>query len=86
MNTRKFTLSVIIITKNEEDRIRKCLDSLAGLYDELIVFDSGSTDKTVGIVREYTEKIFITDWPGYGRELCPKRRVSGFYQLMRMRH
>lgn len=68
MNSRKFTLSVIIITKNEEDRIRKCLDSLAGLYDELIVFDSGSTDKTVRIVREYTEKIFITDWPGYGKQ------------------
>jgi len=65
---RNFTLSVIIITKDEEDRIRRCLDSLAGLYDELVVFDSGSCDKTVEIVKEYTEKIFITDWPGFGRQ------------------
>lgn len=65
---RKFTLSVIIITKDEEDRIRLCLDSLAGLYDELIVFDSGSRDKTVEIVKEYTDKVFITDWPGFGRQ------------------
>jgi len=52
---------------NEEDRIRPCLESLQGLADEIIVFDSGSTDKTVQIVERYTDKVWITDdWPGDG--------------------
>jgi len=52
---------------NEEDRIRPCLDSLQGFADEIIVFDSGSTDGTIDIVRKYTDKIWITDdWPGDG--------------------
>jgi len=61
------TLSALIVCKNEEDRIRPCLESLKGLADEIIVFDSGSTDATVAIVREYTDKIWVTaDWPGDG--------------------
>lgn len=59
------TLSVIIITKNEAHDIRACLESVKWV-DEIIVLDSGSTDDTVAICREYTNKVFITDWPGYG--------------------
>ncbi len=52
---------------NEEDRIRPCLESLKGFADEIIVFDSGSTDKTVDIVKEYTDKVWVTEtWPGDG--------------------
>lgn len=61
------TISALIISKNEEDRIIPCLQSLKGFADEIILFDSGSTDKTVDIAREYTDKIWITeDWPGDG--------------------
>ena len=61
------TLSALIICMNEADRIRPCLESLKGFADEIIAFDSGSTDGTVDIVREYTDKIWITeDWPGDG--------------------
>jgi len=60
------TLSVIIITLNEADRIETCLRSVAGIADEIIVLDSGSLDNTVDIVKKYTDKVFITDWPGYG--------------------
>jgi len=61
------TLSVIIISKNEEDRITPCLESVKDLADEIIVFDSSSTDKTVEIVKRYTDKVWITeDWPGDG--------------------
>lgn len=61
------TLSAIIITKNEEDRIIPCLESIKDIANEIIVLDSGSTDRTVEIVKQYTEKVWVTDdWPGDG--------------------
>lgn len=58
-------LSVIIIVKNEERNIRLCLESVKWA-DEIIVLDSGSTDTTVAIAREFTEHVYVTDWQGYG--------------------
>lgn len=58
-------LSVILITKNEATHIRRCLQSIAWA-DEIIVLDSGSTDNTKEIVREFTPHVYETDWPGYG--------------------
>jgi glycosyltransferase involved in cell wall biosynthesis len=58
-------LSVIIITKNESQHIDRCLASVAWA-DEIIVFDSGSTDITVEICKRYTPWVFVTDWPGFG--------------------
>ncbi|CAD6872830.1 glycosyltransferase family 2 protein [Methylomonas fluvii] len=58
-------LSVIIITKNEAQHIGRCLASVAWA-DEIIVLDSGSSDETVPICRQFTDKVFITDWPGFG--------------------
>jgi glycosyltransferase involved in cell wall biosynthesis len=66
MAESKYTLSVIIITKNEEDRIGNCLKSVADIATEIIVIDSGSTDNTVEIIKKYTNNVFITDWPGFG--------------------
>ena len=60
-------LSVIIITHNEAHDIRRCLESVR-FADEIIIFDSGSTDGTTDICREYTKKVFETDWPGFGRQ------------------
>ncbi|RDH81535.1 MAG: glycosyl transferase [endosymbiont of Galathealinum brachiosum] len=61
------TLSAIIISMNEEDRITPCMESLKNYVDEIIVFDSGSTDKTVDIVKRYTDKVWVTEtWPGDG--------------------
>ncbi|MFK5953341.1 MAG: glycosyltransferase family 2 protein [Desulfobacterium sp.] len=62
----KFTLSVIVITKNEADRLERCLASIKALADEIIIYDSGSQDNTLEIAARYTHKIFQTDWPGYG--------------------
>jgi glycosyltransferase involved in cell wall biosynthesis len=59
------TLSVTIITKNEEKQIRSCLEAVRWA-DEIVVLDSGSVDETVAICREYTDKVFMTDWPGFG--------------------
>ena len=60
------TQSVTIITKNEEDRIRRCLGSVKALADKIIVLNSGSVDRTLETVAEYTDKIYKTDWPGFG--------------------
>jgi glycosyltransferase involved in cell wall biosynthesis len=62
------TLSVIVITKNEEACIDACLASVAWA-DEVIVVDSYSTDKTVELCRKYTDKVHLSaDWPGFGRQ------------------
>lgn len=45
--------------------MRRCLESVAWA-DEIVVLDSGSTDGTVSICREFTDKVEITDWPGFG--------------------
>ncbi|MBF0377089.1 MAG: glycosyltransferase family 2 protein [Desulfamplus sp.] len=59
------TLSVTVIAKNESENIGKCLDSIKWA-DEIIVLDSGSSDNTVEISKQYTDKVFITDWQGFG--------------------
>ena len=61
------SLSVIIITKNEAGNIRPCLESV-DWADEIIVVDSGSTDGTVAIAREFTERVYSHDWPGFGAQ------------------
>lgn len=60
-------LSVIIITKNEEENIRDCLESVKWA-DEIIIVDSFSHDRTIEIAKEYTNKIFQREWVGYGRQ------------------
>jgi glycosyltransferase involved in cell wall biosynthesis len=60
------TLSVVIIVKNEASRLRATLESVR-FADEIIVLDSGSTDGTVELAREYTDKVFVdADWQGFG--------------------
>jgi glycosyltransferase involved in cell wall biosynthesis len=59
-------LSLIVITKNEEASIARCLRS-AAFADEKVVVDNGSTDKTVGIARACGARVIDTaDWPGFG--------------------
>lgn len=58
-------LSVCVICKNEEANIARCLESVQ-FADEIIVLDSGSTDNTVAIAKRYTDKVYATDWQGYG--------------------
>ncbi|MGH8602820.1 MAG: glycosyltransferase family 2 protein, partial [Gammaproteobacteria bacterium] len=59
-------LSVILITKDEEAVIRRCLESVAWA-DEIVVVDSGSSDGTLDICREFGAKVHVTeDWPGHG--------------------
>lgn len=55
-------LSVCLIVKDEEDVLRRCLDSLKKLADEIIVVDTGSTDSTKEIAKEYTEHVYDYVW------------------------
>ena len=60
------SLSVILITKNEEANLKDCLESVS-FADEIIVVDSQSSDKTQEIARSFHAKLEITsDWPGFG--------------------
>jgi len=51
-----------MIVKNEEMHIARCLDSVAKLVDEIVIVDTGSTDKTVEIVSNYTSNIYSHSW------------------------
>lgn len=64
-------ISVTVITKNEEKNISDCLNSVKWA-DEIIVVDSESTDKTLEIAKQFTEKIFIRKWEGY----VPQKRYA----------
>ena len=58
-------ISVIIITKNEEQMVGDCLQSVSWA-DEIIVVDSGSNNNTVGICKDLSAQIHVMDWPGFG--------------------
>jgi len=60
-------LSVVIITYNEEENIRDCLESV-NWSDEIVVVDSFSTDRTVEIAREFTPNIFQNRWTNFSQQ------------------
>ena len=57
-------ISACITAGNEENNIRRCLESVRWA-DEIVVVDSFSSDRTVEICREYTEKVYQHEWHGY---------------------
>ena len=65
------TLSVIIITKNEEVDLPACLKSVS-FADEIIIVDNGSTDQTSEIAEQFNVKFFSEDWHGFG----PQKNLS----------
>lgn len=62
--SKREPVSVAIITFNEAEKIRECLESVSWA-DEVIVVDSLSTDETVEIAREFTSRVYERPWPGY---------------------
>jgi glycosyltransferase involved in cell wall biosynthesis len=59
-------ISVIVITKDEEANIERCLSSVSWA-DEIVVVDSQSSDRTVEIARAYGARVIeTTNWPGFG--------------------
>lgn len=59
------TLSALVITLNEERNIGDCLSSVA-FADEIVVVDSGSSDRTCEIASRMRASVFTNPWPGYG--------------------
>ncbi len=56
------SISVCMIVKNEEAVLKRCLDSLKGIADEIIIVDTGSTDRTKEIAALYTSRIYDFTW------------------------
>jgi len=61
-NTPPPSLSVCMIVRDEEEFLAQCLDSVKGVADEIIVVDTGSTDRTVEIAQRYTGKVYFHEW------------------------
>ena len=72
-------LSITIITFNEEENIRDCLENI-NWADEIIVVDSFSTDRTVEICRQYTDKVIQRKWPGHvdQKQFALEQAVGGW--------
>src|SRR5437764_12966974 len=68
----RVTLSVVIITHNEEANIGRTLESVKTLVcdgkGEVIVVDSGSTDRTIEIAKSFGAKVFVEEWKGYAAQ------------------
>lgn len=56
------TISVCMIVKNEEEVLERCLNSLQGIADEIVIVDTGSTDRTKEIAANYTSRIYDFAW------------------------
>jgi len=59
-------ITAVIITKNEEKNIQRCLDSLKPVAEEIIVVDSNSTDNTVALCQQAGARVIVQSWLGYG--------------------
>lgn len=56
------TISLCMIVKNESETLKNCLESIKNVVDEIIIVDTGSTDNTLELAKEYTDKIFFFEW------------------------
>ncbi len=68
INFMHIPLSVFIITKNEEDRIFDVIKAVKNIADEILVIDSGSTDKTCEIATQAGAKVIFNQWQGFGQQ------------------
>ena len=61
-------LSIGLITYNEEKNLARTLDSIIEIANEIIIVDSGSTDKTLEIADRYNASVYSEEWKGYGMQ------------------
>ena len=60
-------LSIVIICKNERGNIERVLQSIAGVADDIVVYDSGSTDGTVEVLQQGGVRVVQGEWMGFGK-------------------
>ncbi len=60
----KATICACMIVKNEEELLPGCLESIRSWIDDIIIVDTGSTDRTVEIARSYGAKVYFQEWEG----------------------
>jgi glycosyltransferase involved in cell wall biosynthesis len=78
---REPRLTVTIVTWNEEERLRECLESVAWA-DEIVVVDAESADKTVQLAREFTDRVWVRPWPGFaGQKNAALEHARGAWVL-----
>lgn len=61
---KKLNVTACVVSFNEEQNIRRCLESVSWC-SEIVVVDSFSTDRTLEIAREYTDNVIQREWPGF---------------------
>src|SRR5882757_3140262 len=59
---RNAKISLTMIVRNEENNLPRCLESVRGLFDEIVVVDTGSTDRTAEIARSFGARVFDFVW------------------------
>ncbi|KHD23452.1 glycosyltransferase [Vibrio caribbeanicus] len=65
----KATIGVLMIVKNESKHLASCLETVKEWVDEIVILDSGSSDDTETIARQFTDKFYTnTDWQGFGKQ------------------
>ncbi|MFZ5647339.1 MAG: glycosyltransferase [Bacillota bacterium] len=60
----KSTIGLSMIVRDEESNLARCLESVRGLVDEIVIVDTGSCDRTVEVARRYTDRVFSFPWSG----------------------
>lgn len=68
-------ISACVIVYNEERKLRRCLESVRWC-DEIVVLDSFSTDRTVDVAKEYTDRVYQQQWLGYVGQRNTVRELS----------
>lgn len=56
------TFCLCMIVRDEQDNLARCLDSVQGVFEEIVIVDTGSVDDTVSIAKRYTDKVHFFAW------------------------
>ena len=65
LHTMKSPITAVIITKNEEKHIARCIQSLLPITDDIVIIDSGSTDNTESVCKQFPVKFEVKAWEGF---------------------
>lgn len=55
-------VSLAMIVRNEQQNLERCLTSVQGLFGEIVIVDTGSSDRTIEIAQRFTDQVYVTPW------------------------